>query len=61
MCSTLRFRTDGITEYVSVHHLQDRARLFVFLKENHGFFAGTGNSSVAAFLYSCMLTRQGAG
>ena len=29
-----------------------------FLQENSGFFTGTGNSSVAAFLYSAILTRE---
>ena len=29
-----------------------------FLQENSGFFTGTGNSSVAAFLYSAILTRK---
>jgi hypothetical protein len=41
-----------------VHRLHERARLFAFLQENGGFFSGAGNSSAAAFLYSCILTRK---
>jgi hypothetical protein len=43
---------------MTVHKLEDRQRLFSFLQENMGFFTGAGNCSVAAFLYSAILTRN---
>ena len=52
-----RFRTDGVTETLVVHSLNSLSELLSFLKDNLGFFTGSGNSAVIAFTYAAMLTR----
>ena len=52
-----RFRTDGVTETLVTHSLHSSAALLSFLKDNLGFFSGSGNSAVIAFTYAAMLTR----
>ena len=52
-----KFRTDGITETLNLHKFSDQEDLFQYMKENVGYFMGNGNSSVVAFLYSCILTH----
>ena len=57
LTSAGRFRTDGVTETLVTHSLNSSTALLSFLKDNIGFFSGSGNSAVIAFTYAAILTR----
>ena len=57
LSSAGRFRTDGVTETLVTHSLNSPTALLSFLKDNIGFFSGSGNSAVIAFTYAAILTR----
>ena len=51
------FKTDGVTETLTLHRFDHKGSLYSFIRENIGYFTGQGNNSVVSFVYSCLLTR----